>query len=86
MRSAECKGIDKSKKDRRIWIIQRDDGMFQNVKRGFGGDDIREFVDYKDAINAAKCLSELYKRNYYVFELTDQVIHESIITVENLRQ
>ena len=86
MRSTECRGIDESKKDKRIWIIQRDDGMFQSEEQGFGGDNICEFVDYKDAINAAKSLCELYKRDYYVFELTDQVIHESIITVENLRR
>ena len=86
MRANECRGIDEAKKDKRIWLVQRDDGLFQNEKRGFGGDDIREFVSHYDAIFAAKQLCELYKRDYYVFELTDQVIHESTITVENLRK
>ena len=81
-----CTGIDESKDDSRVWVIQRDDGMFQNENYGFGGDSIREFIEHKDAINAAKHLCQLYKRNYYVFELTDQVTHESIITVENLRK
>ena len=86
MNSTTCESIDQSKKDKRIWIVQRDDGMFQNERLGFGGDNIREFIKYEDAINAAKQLCELYKRDYYVFELTDQILHESIITVENLRQ
>lgn len=89
MKSSMCRGVDRAKEDSRVWIIQDEKGEFQNIHLGFGtksGVDVMEYDSYAEAIKQAKGLCENYRKDFYIFELTDHVKHKSLIEIENLRK